>query len=79
MSSRGPWGPLHDALQTWERLRLAKYVASDGGKKLMPVEGGVRKERAFYGISRGNNPSLLPAVAQGLPTEFVTFGVFPFS
>ena len=69
---------LHDALQTWEQLQLAKYVASDGGQKLMPVEGGRRKERAFYGISLGSNPSLPPAVVQGLPTEFVTFGVFPF-
>lgn len=70
---------LHDALQTWEQLWLAKYVASDGGQKLMPVEGGVREEQTFYGISLGSNPSLPPAVAQGLPTEFVTFSVFPFS
>lgn len=50
-------------------------LASDGGQKLMPVEGGRRKERPFYGISLGSNPSLLPAM---LPAEFVTFGVFPF-
>ena len=69
-------GLLLDALQTQERLRLAKRVARDGGQKLMPVEGGVGTERAFYGISLGSNPSLLPAVAQGLPTEFVTFSGF---
>lgn len=33
---------LHDALQAWEQL--AKYAASEDGPKLMPVEGGRRKE-----------------------------------
>lgn len=69
---------LHDALQTWEQLQLAKYVASDSDQKLMPGELGRRKERTFYGISLGSNPSSLPAVAQGLPTGLVTFSVFPF-
>lgn len=71
-------GLLHDALQTWERLRLAKYVASDGGQKPMPVEGGVRKEQAFYGISLGSKSPLAASCGSGLPTECVTFSVFPY-
>lgn len=33
---------LHDALQAWEQL--AKYAASEDGQRVMPVEGGRRKE-----------------------------------
>lgn len=58
---------------------LAKYAASEDGQRLMPVEGGRRKEWAFYGIALGSNPSLPPAMAQGLPTEFVAFSVFSFN